>query len=620
MFNQQIKRTFMHAALDSIFWLLPPTIFLYFYTKHSAISLAAIPSHLWLALLIFSIFSSMRVAAALFFPRKILPRIVCITLIAALGFLTVLYYSLVLIGLNAWGQVISWDLLSSYAKQSPALADALGISFTLSLVALVFLFGLFVTFTWWYLQRVDWPSRLVNAIPRKTLILSIVGTTAIAGLELFGIFHFPARESTEPIITTFFPNDGIKAFGGQARDVRGTEALDKIEDAVRAAYVPNPNADKKNLILIVVDALRPDHLGLYGYSRNTTPNLGRLAKSNNLRLAQGMRASCAESACGLFSLASSKYFHEVSARPFTLQQVLKTHGYQVHLILGGDHTNFYGLRGLYGNVDSYVDGSDPTAQYMNSDRWVLSKAAQLSDWSGTPTMFQFHLMSAHPLGTREPEFMKWTPVTNYSISFTRATLKQENAINYYDNGVLQMDDVIEKLLETLRVKGYLKNTLVVITADHGEALGEHNEYSHAKGLREAMIRIPMAMFSFGYTPQKLALSQTVTSQVDISPTVLHEFQMPRPQNWRGIALQENTQSRLIYLQQGSTIGLIDFRSSASIWKYWLETRSGEEFAFNLTADFSEKNNAINDLQQRNSLVVNDWRLKVRSMRPVAAAR
>jgi arylsulfatase A-like enzyme len=183
-----------------------------------------------------------------------------------------------------------------------------------------------------------------------------------------------------------------------------------------------------------------------------------------------------------------------------------------------------------------------------------------------------------------------------------------------------MDDVIEKLLETLRVKGYLKNTLVVITADHGEALGEHNEYSHAKGLREAMIRIPMAIFSFGYTPQKLALSQTVTSQVDIAPTVLHEFQMPRPQNWRGIALQENTQSRLIYLQQGSTIGLIDFRSSASIWKYWLETRSGEEFAFNLTADFSERNNAMNDLQQRNSLVVNDWRLKVRSMRPVAAAR
>jgi glucan phosphoethanolaminetransferase (alkaline phosphatase superfamily) len=610
----------MHAALDAIFWLLPPTIFLYFYTKHSATSLAAIPSHLWLALLIFSIFSSIRIAAALFFPRKILSQIVCVTLVAVLSFLAALYYSLVLIGLNAWGQVVSWDLVSSYAKQSPALADAIGVSFTLSVVALALLLGLFVAFTWWYLRRVDWPSQLVNATPRKTLTLSIVGMTGIAGLELFGIFHFPNRETTEPVITTFFPNDGIKAFSGQARDVRGTEALDKIEDAERATYVPNPNADKKNLVLIVVDALRPDHLGLYGYKRDTTPNLDRLAKSNHVRLAQGMRASCAESACGLFSLASSKYFHEVSARPFTLQQVLKAHSYQVHLILGGDHTNFYGLRSLYGNVDSYIDGSDPTALYMNSDRWVLSKAAELPEWSGTPTMFQFHLMSAHPLGTREREFMKWTPVTNYSIGFTRATLKQENAINYYDNGVLQMDDVIAKLLGILKAKGYLKNTLVVITGDHGEALGEHGEYSHAKGLREAMIRIPMAMFSFGYSPSKLAPSQTVTSQIDIAPTVLYEFQMPKPQNWHGKALHNEIQPRLSYLQQGSNIGLLDFRSRTSIWKYWLEIRSGQEFAFNLTDDPSETHNFISDLQQRNSNILNEWRLKVRSIRPVAAAR
>jgi arylsulfatase A-like enzyme len=369
-----------------------------------------------------------------------------------------------------------------------------------------------------------------------------------------------------------------------------------------------------------VDALRPDNLGLYGYKRDTTPNLDRLAKSGNVRLAHGMRASCAESACGLFSLASSKYFHEISARPFTLQQVLKAHGYQVHLILGGDHTNFYGLRNLYGNVDSYVDGSDSTAQYMNSDRWVLSKAAELPDWGGTPTMFQFHLMSAHPLGTRETEFMKWTPVTNYSIGITRATLKRENAINYYDNGVLQMDDVIAKLLDTLRTKGYLKNTLVVITGDHGEALGEHGEYSHAKGLREAMIRIPAVIYSFGYIPPKLALSHTVTSQVDIAPTVLHEFQMPKPQNWRGGALQEEMPPSVRYLQQGSNIGLIDFRSTTSVWKYWLNSKSGEEFAFDLTSDPGETNNALEDLHQRNAAVLNEWRLKTRFIRPVSAAR
>jgi hypothetical protein len=166
-------------------------------------------------------------------------------LLASLLFFASLYYLLVLTGLDAWGQVISWDLIWSYARQSPALADAVGISFAFSALALMLVLGLFAGFAWWYLQKVDWPTKIVEATPRKILLLGAVGITAICSLELFGIFHFPVRESTEPVITTFFPNDGIQAFGGMARDVKGTEELDKIEDNIRSAYVPNANADKK---------------------------------------------------------------------------------------------------------------------------------------------------------------------------------------------------------------------------------------------------------------------------------------------------------------------------------------------------------------------------------------
>ena len=83
------------------------------------------------------------------------------------------------------------------------------------------------------------------------------------------------------------------------------------------------------------------------------------------------------------------------------------------MILGGDHTNFYGLRDLYGDVDSYIDGSDPSAKYSNSDRWVLAKSAELPERSGKPTMIQFHLMSVHPLAQREPEFTKFLSATSY---------------------------------------------------------------------------------------------------------------------------------------------------------------------------------------------------------------
>ena len=144
----------------------------------------------------------------------------------------------------------------------------------------------------------------------------------------------------------------------QATRKQDIAAAAALEDAARAGYRPNPAAARRNVILIVVDALRPDHMGVNGYARDTTPNLSRLAKAGVVRNIGVAHASCSESSCGLLSLASSKYVHQFSSRPFTLQQVLVQHGYRIHLILGGDHTNFYGLKESYGKVDSYFDGSD----------------------------------------------------------------------------------------------------------------------------------------------------------------------------------------------------------------------------------------------------------------------
>jgi Sulfatase. len=102
-------------------------------------------------------------------------------------------------------------------------------------------------------------------------------------------------------------------------------------------------------------------MGLFGYQRDTTPNIARIAASATLRKAGIVHSSCADSSCGLLSLASSRFVHQFPARPFTLQEVLKRTGYRVHMILGGDHTNFYGLRKIYGAVDSYYDGASTTA-------------------------------------------------------------------------------------------------------------------------------------------------------------------------------------------------------------------------------------------------------------------
>jgi glucan phosphoethanolaminetransferase (alkaline phosphatase superfamily) len=611
-------------AVEAAVWFSLPLIFLYFYSQYPVAGDGLIFAHLKILISLFLILCAARVLLPIATFSESVASGVSALLWSSTIFLMVIYYGLVLIGLNAWGHVVSWDLIRSYSLQAPYLAEALGLSLALVIFVTLFAFIGFVVSAWYALKGSTWPTKLAStsrlAGRSRALGLGTVGIALASSLIIWGSFKFPARETGEPLVTTFFPREGVQGFSGFGIDAKAGEKIDLENDQARASYQPNPNAERRNLILIVVDALRPDHMGYYGYARDTTPHLQRLVASRSIvaRHPPEMRASCSESACGLFSLASSRFFHEVSSRPFTLQQVLKAHGYQIKMIMGGDHTNFYGLRELYGEVDFFIDGSDPSAKYSNADRWLIEQTKKLPESTGQPTMIQYHMMSAHPLGIREPAFQKFLPVTNYSLSITRPTLVRQNAINYYDNGVLQTDEMIHLLLQSLKQKKYLENALVIITADHGEALGEHGQYSHANGLREAAIRIPFITLSYGYQPESFSTERTSFAQVDIAPTILSDFEMPLPNGWKGKPLQRANQQDITYLQQGDEIGLLDNRIKSSRWKYWFKSGTGEEFAYELNSDPGEMNNLIStpaiDLQLK------EWRLLTRKTRPVADGR
>ena len=611
-------------ACELLAWFSLPFIFLYFYSAYPIANSGLTFAHLKIVLAVFILICATRVLLCLTNLAKHIITSISALLWGTALFVLTLYYSLVIIGLNAWGHVVSWNLIRSYALQAPYLAEALGLSFALVLSLIAIAYASFLLLAWAAVKHSIWPAELVrlfkNSGRTRAIGMAAIGILLASSSSIWGAFSFPVRETGEPLINTFFPRDGVQGFSGFGVDTKASEKIDRENDQARVNYQPNPNAERRNLILIVVDALRPDHMGVYGYARDTTPNLQRLIASNEVvvRVAPQMRASCSESACGLFSIASSRFFHEVSARPFTLQQVLKAHGYQVKMIMGGDHTNFYGLRDLYGEVDFFIDGSSASVKYANADRWLVNETQKLPNSTGTPTMIQYHMMSTHPLGTREPAFAKFLPATNYSLSITRPTLKQQNAINYYDNGVSQTDDVIYQLLRILKQKKYLENALVIITADHGEALGEHGHFSHASGLREAVIRIPFVTLSYGHHPTQFSISRTAFAQVDIAPTVLTDFQMPIPQGWKGNALHIDQRSDFTYLQQGDEIGLIDYRSENNVWKYWFKISTGEEYVFNLATDRTETKNLI--LVPSLSAQVKEWRLLTRKIRPVADGR
>lgn len=521
---------------------------------------------------------------------------------AVVLFSMVMYYSLVWIGLGSWGRVISAELIDTYFSQLPALCAVLEVPFPAAVAALVcaLLIGWWAAFR--YLRAYDWVRALSSSVPRRTagLLTFAVGAILLAGAWAF--VQVPPAFAQEPVSLTFFPDAGQTRL--QSHAVSRFQKLDEDEDRIRSAYVPNSAAMKRNVFVIVVDALRADHLGFNGYQRPTSPHLDALAHAAGAGNVRRMYSACAESACGLMALSSSRLPHQFSRRPMTLPQVLAKHGYYTYMILGGDHTHFYGLREAYGDIDEYYDGSMASGWYMNDDRLVTARLAELPDWQGNPVFMQLHLMSAHGLGRRQEEFNRYQPVQNMYTGFGKSVGRKDpetirSYVNFYDNGVLQTDQMIHDVLTTLDRKGYLRNSVVVITADHGELLGEHGNYTHAKTIYEPVLDIPFLMLRYGYASEDQVPRETIASQVDIAPTILHELDIPAPASWIGLALQSGSEilqnRQFIFFQQQSEYGLVDLRRNGAVWKYRVDAHTHAESAYDLSRSRSEETNQLGEV-------------------------
>src|SRR5690606_24393120 len=140
-------------------------------------------------------------------------------------------------------------------------------------------------------------------------------------------------------------------------------------------------------------------------------------------------------------------------------------------------------------------------------------------------------MSTHGLGKRGAGCSPYQPVSNYyswpggSPNRPPSEEAARHAVNYYDNGVTCWDGVVSELLDTLEIKGYLHDALVVITGDHGEMLGENGLFSHQYGLDEGVLDIPLILIRYGYEGGEFPFHPLV-GQVDIAPTIARELGVP----------------------------------------------------------------------------------------------
>lgn len=303
-----------------------------------------------------------------------------------------------------------------------------------------------------------------------------------------------------------------------------------------------------NIVLIALDTLRADHMSCYGYSKETTPCIDDIAKKGVLFKNLIAENNVTQSSFVTIMTGLNPVAHgvvnmkpqKINPKLLTLSQILKQNGYKTAAV-----DNNHRCTGTVNNwfkrgYDTYIDPGTKrkihflaTAEDVNSLAipWIKKQRDNkfflfLHYWDPhfpyvPPQPWKNKLTRNIPLKTsgddlktvmREPLyswFKKWSPDTN-NPDYVRGLYDAE--VSYLDHHIGQLVEQMEKLK-------LLDNTLIVIVADHGESLGEHNIYFDHHGLYEPTVHVPLIMVA----PSKLPQSKRVNGlcqHADILPTVL----------------------------------------------------------------------------------------------------
>ena len=287
-----------------------------------------------------------------------------------------------------------------------------------------------------------------------------------------------------------------------------------------------------NILLITVDTLRADHLSSYGYPLRTSPTIDRLAE-------EGTRFSSAYSPIPLtgpshISLFTSRFPQEHGARVngyavgkdskwLFLPQILKKFGYTNAAFISAWPLNSR-LTHLGKWFDTYDENLTRSYQVFNSSRYAEDVTPVVTRWldgrpSESPFFLWVHYFDPHdPYHLRDEfkDFEKSGHPNNRPDPLNKAMAKR---IRSYDSEIGYVDAYINKLLKKIDDLELRDSTLVVLTSDHGESLGENGYVGHGRALSQGIVKIPLILRYPGVIPTHKVIDDNV-SLLDVMPTLL----------------------------------------------------------------------------------------------------
>lgn len=299
-----------------------------------------------------------------------------------------------------------------------------------------------------------------------------------------------------------------------------------VSTVLSCSWFTGPPPPPKNVLLITIDTLRADHLGSYGDVDAVTPNMDRLAEQG-VRFEQAIAAvpvtlpSHLTILTGVLPPVHGVHSNGTSRAPdelTTLAERLKTEGFRTAAVVSSDVlSSLYGIdQGFDVYRDDMTDDFGLVSGVARHAGQTTDIALELLNDGSDPWFVWAHYFDPH---------MPYDPPSPFDEQF------QGRA---YDGEIAYVDQEIGRLLEGLRASGAESDTLIVVTADHGEGLGEHGEQTHGTFIYNSTLRVPLIFSGAGVSGKRVV--NGVSSIADIVPTLLDLLGLPTDSQMQGQTL------------------------------------------------------------------------------------
>ena len=303
------------------------------------------------------------------------------------------------------------------------------------------------------------------------------------------------------------------------------------------------SAKKPNIILVSIDTLRADHLGVYGYERNTSPNMDALARESAVFLNTDASSpwtlpSHVSLLTSLSGLNHQVYYREDKIDPSlpTLADILRSNGYCCSAITGGAFVS--PIFGFSKGFDSYEIRAAELKDKNLAEQCFEGVSRWLDDNAGKNFFLFIHTYQTHsPYESpaayntmfvgENPKRFGFDVLTDLGgptgVFKKLPEADRQNIIGLYDGEIRYTDEkLIKPLIEKLQQIGIYERTMFIITSDHGEQFYDHGSWNHGNFLYADTLKVPL-IIKFPYSKYRGRNFSTIVRVIDILPTILEEL-------------------------------------------------------------------------------------------------